>query len=394
MSELQFRTIDDLNVQGKKVLVRVDYNVPLQNGVISDDTRIRATIPTIKKLQQMGAAVILCSHLGRPKGEAKPEFSLRPVAERLSRLLGEDVAFAADCRGEAAVTAAQNLQAGQVLLLENLRFYRQEEANDAALARELASLADFYVNDAFGTAHRAHASTAGVAEYLPAAAGLLLEKELRALHQLLENPEHPFVAILGGAKVADKIGLIENLLGKVDKLLIGGGVAYTFLTALGYNMQQSLVEEDRIAWARNLLSKPEAAKLLLPRDLIAADCFAAAAKHKIVALDAIPDGWMALGIGTQTAADFAAIIKQAKTIIWNGPLGVFEFAAFAEGTLAVAQAVAASPGFSVVGGGDSVAAIQQAGLAEQIGHVSTGGGALLEYLEGKQLPGVVALQKA
>lgn len=391
MSYLDKKTVCDLEPQGKKVIVRVDFNVPLKDGAITDDTRIRAALPTIQYLLDQGASVILISHLGRPKGQPKPEFSLAPVADRLSELLGQKVAFAADCVGAPAEAAAAVLTPGQVLLLENLRFHPEEEKNGADFAAGLAALADIYVNDAFGTAHRAHASTAGITQFLPAVGGLLIEKEIASLGLAIAGCDHPYVAIIGGAKVSDKILVVENLLKKVDKLLIGGGMANTFLAAQGYDLQKSLVEEDRLQWAADFMKTEAAQKLVLPVDLVAAEAFAADAAHQAVAVDQIPAGYMALDVGPQTCRLFAQAVAEAKTIVWNGPLGVFELPAFANGTLAMARAVAASPAFSIVGGGDSVAAVNQAGVAAEISHISTGGGASLEFLEGKILPGVDAL---
>ncbi len=387
------KTIRDIDLAGKKVLVRVDYNVPMDGGSITDDTRIRATLPTLRHLLAKGAAVILASHLGRPKGGPAAEFSLAPVAKRLSDLLGIEVLFAADCVGTAAEGPAKALKPGQVLMLENLRFHKEEEKNDHEFARQLASLADTYVNDAFGVSHRAHASVEGITKYLPAAAGFLLEKEIDFLSRAVGKPPHPYVAIIGGAKVSDKIGVIANLLTKVDTLIIGGGMANTFLAAQGFSTGKSLVEEDKIELAGSLIKEAakRGVKLLLPGDVTVADRFAADAAAKTVAADAIPADWMALDIGPVSAAAFAAALAGAKLIVWNGPMGVFEMDAFAKGTVAVAAAVATSGAVSVVGGGDSVAAIEKAGLQDKISHISTGGGASLEFLEGKVLPGVAAL---
>jgi phosphoglycerate kinase len=388
------KTIRDIDPAGKKVLVRVDYNVPMDGaGNITDDTRVRATLPTLRHLLDKGAAIILASHLGRPKGGPAPEFSLAPVARHLSALLGREVLFAADCVGPAAEAAAGALRPGQVLMLENLRFHKEEEKNDAEFARELASLADTYVNDAFGVSHRAHASVEGITKYLPAAAGFLLEKEIDFLGRAVGQPPHPYVAIIGGAKVSDKIGVIANLLTKVDTLIIGGGMANTFLAAKGYATGKSLVEADKIDLAASLVKDAAARKveLLLPVDVVVADRFAADAAAKTVAADAIPADWMALDIGPASGAAFAAALTGAKLIVWNGPMGVFEMDAFAKGTFAVAAAVATSGAMSVIGGGDSVAAIEKAGLQDKISHISTGGGASLEFLEGKVLPGVAAL---
>ena len=391
MSYLEKKTIRDVAVAGKKVLVRVDFNVPIKDGVINDATRIESALPTIQYLLDQGAAVILMSHLGRPKGERNLAFTLAPVAERLSALLGRPVTFAPDCIGGEAQALAKALQPGQVMLLENLRFYKEEEKNDPAFAKELASMADLYVNDAFGTAHRAHASTVGVTAYLPAVGGFLIEKEIKSLGRAIENPARPYVAIIGGAKISDKILVIENLLKKVDKLLIGGGMANTFLAAKGYDLQASLVEADKVEWAAEFLHTEAAKKIVLPVDVVAAAAFAPDAEHVTVDADSVPAGWQALDVGPKTRAMFAAAVKDAATIVWNGPLGVFEMNAFAQGTMEMAQAVADSPAFSIIGGGDSVSAVHKAGLAEQVSHISTGGGASLEFLEGKILPGVDAL---
>ncbi|MGI6344962.1 MAG: phosphoglycerate kinase [Bacillota bacterium] len=386
--------VRDVAVKGKRVLVRVDFNVPLSSdGKVVDDTRIRAALPTIEYLAGQGAKVILVSHLGRPKGQVKPEFSLRPVAEHLTELLQQPVVFAADCVGEVAAAAVADLIPGQVALLENLRFHAGEEKNDPEFARQLAALADVYVNDAFGTAHRAHASTAGVTEYLhPAASGFLLEKEIEFLGQALADPERPFVAILGGAKVSDKIGVVRNLLGLVDGLLIGGGMANTFLAAQGHELGRSLVETDKLELASELLqlAKERGAEVHLPVDAVIAPALDAA-EGQIVDIDSVPADQMVLDIGPRTAELFAKVLATAKLVVWNGPMGVFEQPAFAVGTVEVAQALAASSAISVVGGGDSAAAIEQAGLAASITHISTGGGASLEFLEGKELPGVAAL---
>ena len=388
------KTVRDLDVAGKKVLVRVDFNVPLNDkGEITDDTRITASLPTIQYLLEQKAAVILMAHLGRPKGQVKPELSLAPVAKHLGKLLGKKILFAPDCVGEAAKAAASKLKAGHILLLENLRFHKEEEKNDMEFAEKLASLADLYVNDGFGVSHRAHASVEGVTHFLPAAAGFLLEKEIQYVGQAVTNPLHPFVAIIGGAKVSDKIGVISNLLDKVDTLLIGGGMANTFLAAQGHKMGKSLVEEDKLELAKELLAKAKKnkVKLLLPTDLVMAAAFAPDAAHVTEGVKHLNQEYMALDIGSETSKAYAEALAEAKMIVWNGPMGVFEMDAFCKGTEAVAKAVAKSRAVSIVGGGDSVAAIEKLGLAKRITHISTGGGASLEYLEGKVLPGVAAL---
>lgn len=388
------KTVRDLDVAGKKVLVRVDFNVPLNDkGEITDDTRITASLPTIQYLLEQKAAVILMAHLGRPKGQVKPELSLAPVAKHLGKLLGKKILFAPDCVGEAAQAAASKLKPGHILLLENLRFHKEEEKNDMEFAEKLASLADLYVNDGFGVSHRAHASVEGVTHFLPAAAGFLLEKEIQYVGQAVTNPLHPFVAIIGGAKVSDKIGVISNLLDKVDTLLIGGGMANTFLAAQGYKMGKSLVEEDKLDLAKELLAKAKKNKvnMLLPTDLVMAAAFAPDAEHVTEKVKNLNQAHMALDIGAETSKAYAEALADAKMIVWNGPMGVFEMDAFCKGTEAVAKAVAKSRATSIVGGGDSVAAIEKLGLAKRITHISTGGGASLEYLEGKVLPGVAAL---
>ncbi len=388
------KTVRDLDVDGKKVLVRVDFNVPLNDkGEITDDTRITASLPTIQYLLEQKAAVILMAHLGRPKGQVKPELSLAPVAKHLGKLLGKKILFAPDCVGEAAQAAASKLKPGHILLLENLRFHKEEEKNDMDFAEKLASLADLYVNDGFGVSHRAHASVEGVTHFLPAAAGFLLEKEIQYVGQAVTNPLHPFVAIIGGAKVSDKIGVISNLLDKVDTLLIGGGMANTFLAAQGYKMGKSLVEEDKLDLAKELLAKAKKNKvnMLLPTDLVMAAAFAPDAEHVTEKVKNLNQAYMALDIGAETSKAYAEALADAKMIVWNGPMGVFEMDAFCKGTEAVAKAVAKSRATSIVGGGDSVAAIEKLGLAKRITHISTGGGASLEYLEGKVLPGVAAL---
>lgn len=388
------KTVRDLDVAGKKVLVRVDFNVPLNDkGEITDDTRITASLPTIQYLLEQKAAVILMAHLGRPKGQVKPELSLAPVAKHLGKLLGKKILFAPDCVGEAAQAAASKLKPGHILLLENLRFHKEEEKNDMEFAEKLASLADLYVNDGFGVSHRAHASVEGVTHFLPAAAGFLLEKEIQYVGQAVTNPLHPFVAIIGGAKVSDKIGVISNLLDKVDTLLIGGGMANTFLAAQGYKMGKSLVEEDKLDLAKELLAKAKKNKvnMLLPTDLVMAAAFAPDAENVTEKVKNLNQAYMALDIGAETSKAYAEALADAKMIVWNGPMGVFEMDAFCKGTEAVAKAVAKSRATSIVGGGDSVAAIEKLGLAKRITHISTGGGASLEYLEGKVLPGVAAL---
>jgi len=384
-------TVRDIDVKGKRAFVRVDFNVPLENGRITDDTRIRAALPTIQYLVDNGAIAVLASHLGRPKGKRNEEFSLAPVAERLRQLLDRPVEFASDCIGEAVERLVAAQKPGSIVLLENLRFYSEEEKNDPGFAQQLAKLGDIYVNDAFGTAHRAHASTRGVADYLPVkVAGFLMQKEVDIMGKALSNPDRPFVAIIGGAKVSDKIMVIENLLKMVDKLIIGGGMANTFLAAQGYATGKSLVEADRLEVARELMAKGQG-KIVLPTDVVVATEFKADAEHKVVAVNAIPADWMALDIGPASAKAFAEIVKGAMTVVWNGPMGVFEMPAFARGTMAVAQAMADSAGCTIVGGGDSVAAVEAAGLAEKMTHVSTGGGASLEFLEGRELPGVACL---
>ncbi len=385
------KSVTDLDVKGKKVFVRVDFNVPMKEGKIKDDTRIKAAIPTIEYLMKNGAAVILASHLGRPKGGPDAQFSLKPVAEHLATLLGKPVAFVDDCVGPKAEAAAAGLKAGEVLVLENTRFYPGEEKNDQDLAKGMAKLADLFVNDAFGTAHRAHASTEGVARYLPAAAGFLLEKEIKYLGSAVDNPKRPFVAILGGAKISDKIGVIKNLLQKADLILIGGGMANTFLKAQGYEMADSLVEAEAVETAKELLASGSK-KLRLPVDLVLGDKFEADAAVKTIPAGNVPSGWRVLDVGPKTVEEYSKALVGAGTVVWNGPMGVFEFPEFAKGTFGVAKAVADSGAVSIIGGGESVAAIQQSGLAGKITHISTGGGASLEMLEGLVLPGVAALQ--
>jgi len=385
------KTVKDIDVSGKKVLVRVDFNVPIKDGKVGDDTRIQAALPTIRYLLDHDASLILCSHLGRPKGEVNPEYSLRPVADYLPGVVDQAVFFVEDCIGPVAEQVASQLKPGEILLLENTRFHAGEKKNDPAMAKQLADLADIYVNDAFGSAHRAHASTEGVAKYLPSVAGFLMEKEIRYLGQAIANPEKPFLAILGGAKISDKIGVIENLLDKADQVLIGGGMANTFFKAQGYPVGDSLVEDESLDVARELVKKAEN-QLRLPVDVVIGDKFADDAQKRVMSMGPIPDGWRILDIGPETVATFGKLISEAGTIAWNGPMGVFEFPNFAVGTNGIAAAVAGSSATSIIGGGDSVAAIKQAGLAGKVTHISTGGGASLEMLEGKMLPGLAALE--
>ena len=396
MSMLNKKTIEDINVNGKKVLVRCDFNVPLKDGVITDENRLNGALPTIKYLIENGAKVILCSHLGKPKGEAKPELSLAPVAKRLSEMLNKEVVFAADDNvvGENAKAAIEKMENGDVVLLQNTRYRKEETKNEENFSKELASLADVYVNDAFGTAHRAHCSTVGAGEFLEErACGYLIQKELKFLGEAVENPVRPFTAILGGAKVSDKIAVIEQLLEKVDNLIIGGGMAYTFLKAQGYEIGTSLVEEEKVEYAKEMMEKAKAkgVKLLLPIDNAVADKFADVAP--VITEDAnIPEGFMGLDIGPKTIEEYVNTVNASKTIVWNGPMGVFEFENFANGTLAVAKAMAdLEDATTVIGGGDSAAAVNQLGFGDKMTHVSTGGGASLEFLEGKELPGIVAL---
>lgn len=384
------KTIRDLDVSGKRCLVRCDFNVPMEGGAITDDRRIVEALPTIKHLLEAGASLILCSHLGRPKGKVNPEFTLAPVAARLNELLDPEVTLLPDCVGAEVEAACAALQPGQVVLLENLRFHAEEEANDPGFVAQLASLADVFVNDAFGTAHRAHASTEGVAHKLPAVAGFLIEKEIQFLGQAVENPARPFVAILGGAKVKDKIKVIDSLLPKVDTLIIGGGMAYTFLKAQGLEIGTSLLDADSLEYAKKLMDE-SGDKIALTTDVVVAPEFSPNAPATIVSADAIPADQMGLDVGPATRARFAEIIAGAGTVLWNGPVGVFEFEAFAAGTRAVAEALAASSAISIVGGGDSAAAVEKFGFADQMSHVSTGGGASLEFLEGQELPGIAAL---
>ena len=397
MSMLNKKTIEDINVAGKKVLVRCDFNVPLQDGVITDENRLVGALPTIKYLIAQGAKVILCSHLGKPKGEPKPELSLAPVAKRLSEMLGQEVVFAADANvvGENAKAAVSNMKDGDVVLLENTRYRKEETKNEENFSKELASLAEIFVNDAFGTAHRAHCSTVGAGQFLEErACGYLIQKELKFLGEAVANPVRPFTAILGGAKVSDKINVINQLLDKVDNLIIGGGMAYTFLKSQGYEIGDSLLEADKVDYAKEMIEKAEAkgVKLYLPVDFKTADRFAADAEVAITEDQNIADGYQGLDIGPKTVEKFVDVVNNSKTIVWNGPMGVFEFEAFAGGTLAIAKAMAAlEDATTVIGGGDSAAAVNQLGFGDKMTHVSTGGGASLEFLEGKELPGIVAL---
>ena len=389
------KNVEDLKVSGKRVIVRVDFNVPLdkQTGAITDDKRIKGALPTISYLVENGAKVVLVSHLGRPKNGPEDKFSMKPAAERLAELLGKPVVLAKDVVGEDAKAKAAALKDGEVLMLENVRFHKEETKNDPAFAAELASMADLYVNDAFGTAHRAHASTAGLANFLPSASGYLIQKELDFLGSALSEPARPFVSILGGAKVSDKIGVIENLLEKADTIIIGGGMAYTFTAAMGYPVGSSLCETDKLDLAKSLMEKAKAkgVNFLIPTDTVVADAFAADANAKVVPVSAIESGWMGLDIGPETIKTFADAVSSAKTVVWNGPMGVFEFDRFAEGTRAVAKAIAEADAISIIGGGDSAAAVEKLGYASQVTHISTGGGASLEYLEGKVLPGIDGL---
>jgi len=388
------KSVKDIDLKGKRVFCRVDFNVPMKDGQITDETRIRAALPTIQYLTEQGAKVILASHLGRPKGAVVEEMRLTPVAGRLSELLGKDVKKADEAYGDSVKALVSEMAEGDVLLLENVRFYAGEEKNDPELAKAFAELADVYVNDAFGAAHRAHASTEGIAHHLPAVSGLLMEKELDVLGKALSNPERPFTAIIGGAKVKDKIGVIDNLLDKVDNLIIGGGLAYTFIKAQGHEIGKSLLEADKMDLALSFIKKAEekGVKFYMPVDAIVADDFSDSANKKAVGIDEIPADWEALDIGPKTAELYSNVIKESKLVIWNGPMGVFELDSFANGTKAVAEALAASEGtYSVIGGGDSAAAVEKFNLAEKMSHISTGGGASLEFMEGKVLPGVVAL---
>ena len=389
------KTIKDIDLKGKKVLVRCDFNVPMdENKNITDNTRIVAALPTIKYLLEQNCKIILASHLGRPKGEVKPEFSLKPVAKELSKLLGKEVIMANDVIGEDATTKASNLKEGEIMLLENVRFHREETDNDPEFAKKLASMAEIFVNDAFGTAHRAHASTTGIADYIPGVAGFLIEKELKFLGNAINNPERPFVAILGGAKVSDKIGVIDSLLDKVDTLMIGGGMAYTFFKAQGYNVGNSLCEVEKTGLALEAMEKAKAkgVKLLLPIDTKIGKEFKPDTESKTVAWTEIPDEWEGFDIGEKTIEMFKNELQNAKTVIWNGPLGLFEFEQFAIGTNEIAKTLAELDATTIIGGGDSAAAVTKAGLADKMTHISTGGGASLEFLEGKKLPGIECLQ--
>jgi len=384
------KTVKDIDLKGKRVLMRVDFNVPMQDGKVTDDKRIKASLPTIKYVLDQGASLILMSHLGRPKGGPDPEFSLRPAAEVLSSHLGIPVKMAPDCVGPEVEAMAKELTPGEVLMLENTRFHKGEEKNDLELAKQMAALADIYVNDAFGSAHRAHSSTEGVARFLPAVSGFLMEQELEYLGRAVANPEHPYIAILGGAKISDKILVVETLLSKCDKLIIGGGMANTFLAAKGYNMQDSLVEESSLETAKSIMEKSDD-KLILPADAVIADKFEAEANTQVVDVNKIPAGWRMMDVGPKTLELYKQALNGAKLIVWNGPVGVFEMPKFAEGTFALARLLAASGATTVIGGGDSASAVKKAGVSKQMTHVSTGGGASLEFLEGKELPGVAAL---
>lgn len=392
MNALNKKTIEDIDVSGKRVLARCDFNVPIKDGVIANDKRLRASLPTIQYLINHNARVILCSHLGRPKGEFNPEFSLAPVAARLSELLGQEVKMASDVVGESAKEISESLKDGEVALIENVRFEKGETKNDPELSKKFADLAQIFVNDAFGSSHRAHSSTAGVAAYLPAVCGYLIQKEISVMGEALSNPKRPFVAILGGAKVSDKIGVISNLLEKVDVLIIGGGMAYTFFKSMGRNVGTSLLEEDRVKDAEQMMKQAEAKgiKFLIPVDNIVANKYAEDADYQTVEGD-IPDGWMGLDIGPKTRKIFSDAVKDAGTVIWNGPMGVSEWENFAQGTIDMAKAVADSGAISIIGGGDSAAAVEKLGFADKMTHISTGGGASLEFLEGKELPGIAAL---
>ena len=393
---MAIHTVDQIELKGRRVFIRVDFNVPQdEKNNITDDTRILLSLPTIRFVSEAGGKVILASHLGRPKGKRDPKFSLAPIAERLSQLLGKKVALAKDCMGEEVQRQIGGMKEGEVLLLENLRFHPEEEKNEETFSKALASLCDVYVNDAFGAAHRAHASTEGMTRFVKVlAAGFLMMKEIQSLEKALVNPQKPYVAILGGAKVSDKIGVIQNLLDKVTTLLVGGGMAYTFLKGEGFAVGKSLVEEDQIGFSLSLLERAKKRiKFLLPSDHVAAERIDARAKREIVKSDQIPSGWVCLDIGPETVNTFSEEIQSAKTIVWNGPMGVFEMEPFSHGTFAIAKAIASSSAFSIVGGGDSVAAVNKVGIADRISHISTGGGASLEFLEGKKLPGIEALRR-
>jgi len=385
------KTVRDIDLKGKRVLMRVDFNVPMASGLVTDDKRIKAALPTIQYVLDQGASLILMSHLGRPKGKGfEPEFSLKAAAEVLAKLLGKSVQMAPDCVGPEVEAMARALKPRDVLMLENTRFHKGEEKNDLDLAKQMAALGDVYVNDAFGSAHRAHSSTEGVARFLPAVSGFLMEQELDYLGRATDNPAHPYVAILGGAKVSDKIAVIENLLTRCDTLIIGGGMANTFLAAKGYNMQDSLVEAGSVEMAKGIMVKA-GDRLMLPADAVVADKFDAEAASQVVELDKVPAGWRVLDIGPKSIARFGNVLKTAKLVVWNGPMGVFEFPKFAEGTFAIARLLATTGATTVIGGGDSASAVKKAGVAKQMTHVSTGGGASLEFLEGRVLPGVAAL---
>lgn len=384
-------TVRDVDLKGKRVLMRVDFNVPMDKGIVTDDKRIKAALPTIQYILDQGASLVLMSHLGRPNGTGfEPEFSLKPAAETLAKRLGKPVEMAPDCIGPKVEAMARALKPGDVLMLENTRFHKGEEKNDLELATQMASLGEVYVNDAFGSAHRAHSSTAGVAHFLPAVSGLLMEQELEYLGRTTDNPAHPYVAILGGAKISDKIAVIENLLTRCDKLIIGGGMANTFLAAKGYNMQDSLVEASSVDTAKAIMAKA-GDRLLLPVDAVVADKFDAEAASQLVHVDQVPPGWRVLDIGPKSIAQFGDVLRSAKLVVWNGPMGVFEFPKFAEGTFAIAKLLATTGATTVIGGGDSASAVKRAGVAKQMTHISTGGGASLEFLEGRVLPGVAAL---
>jgi 3-phosphoglycerate kinase len=390
------KTVKDIDVKGRTLVMRCDFNVPMQDGVITDDTRIRAALPTIEYLRGNGAKIVIMSHMGRPKGNPDPEFTLAPVAKRLSELLGTYVRFAGSpvVVDDSVRAAAKELSEGDVLLLENVRYRKEETENDPAFAKDLASLGEVFVQEAFGTAHRAHASTAGIASYLPAVSGFLIEKEVKYLSEAVNSPKRPFAAVMGGAKVADKIPAIENLLGKVDMLIIGGGMSYTFFKAMGYEIGTSLLDENSIDFAKDLIAraKEQGVDLVLPVDAVCADRFDNGAERKVCARDAMPEGWMGMDIGPETIKLFTEKLRSAKTIVWNGPMGVFEMPNFSAGTKAVAEAMAESDAVTIIGGGDSAAAVKQFGLSDRMTHISTGGGASLEYLEGKDLPGISVIE--